>query len=77
MAVYKVLTSRVFLKQVQLGDRGYGPIYEWVFDVAPFEAKVQEALAKGATPVGGVSVTSTGDGVGQMLIYTQAVLFPQ
>jgi hypothetical protein len=78
MAVYKVLTSDVYAKQVHKDVDPWGnPIYELVYDSAPFEAKVQEALAKGATLVGGLSIAPIGEGLGQTLVYTQAVLFPQ
>lgn len=77
MPTYKVLTMNVHAKQVRIADDPWGgPIYEWVYDTASFEAKVQAAIASGATPIGGVSISGVGKGLGQSLIYTQAVLFP-
>lgn len=77
MPTYKVLTTNVHAKQVRVGEDPWGgPIYEWVYDPSPFEAKVQVAITSGATLVGGLSITGVGEGLGQSLVYTQAVLFP-
>jgi hypothetical protein len=49
--------------------------YVYEYDTSAFEARVQDAIKKGATLVGGLSVTEL-PGM-SVLIYTQAVLFPQ
>lgn len=53
----------------------YARDYVYEYDTSTFEARVQDAIKRGATLVGGVSITDIPSL--SILIYTQAVLFPQ